>query len=216
MTLKDVIVIGGGLAGTEAAWQIANSGVRVKLIEMRPLVKSPAHHSSEFGELVCSNSFGAVSSDRAAGLLHTELRTFNSLILQTADKFSVPAGGALAVDRSKFSASLTETLTRHPFVEIIREEQFKLPTNNQITVIATGPLTSDKLAKDLKEFTGINSCHFYDAASPIIYGDSINKSIVFKASRYDKGEAAYLNCPMSIEEYLNFRKELIEGEQACV
>ena len=190
---KEVIVIGEGLAGCEAAWQIANSGIPVKLVEMRPLLSTPAHHTSEFAELVCSNSFGALSADRAAGLLQEELRTFNSLIIQTADKFSVPAGGALAVDRAKFSKSLTQTLSTHPLVEISRIEQLDLPDNKTITVLATGPLTSDELATKLKKFTGIDSCHFFDAASPIIYGDTVDHEIVFKASRYDKGDPAYLN-----------------------
>ena len=213
---KEVIVIGAGLAGCEAAWQIANSGISVKLIEMRPLHSSPAHHTSEFGELVCSNSFGALSPDRAAGLLQEELRTFNSLIIKTADSFSVPAGGALAVDRSQFSKSLTQILSTHPLVEIKRMEQLDLPDKENITIIATGPLTSDELANKLKKFTGIDSCHFFDAASPIIYGDTIDHDIVFKASRYDKGDPAYLNCPMSKNEYISFRNELIEGDQASL
>ena len=213
---KEVIVIGAGLAGCEAAWQIANSGISVKLIEMRPLHSSPAHHTSEFGELVCSNSFGALSPDRAAGLLQEELRTFNSLIIKTADSFSVPAGGALAVDRSQFSKSLTQILSTHPLVEIKRMEQLDLPDKENITIIATGPLTSDELANKLKKFTGVDSCHFFDAASPIIYGDTINHDIVFKASRYDKGDPAYLNCPMYKNEYINFRNELIEGDQATL
>ena len=136
---KEVIVIGAGLAGSEAAWQIANAGIAVKLVEMRPLSSTPAHHSDEFGELVCSNSFGALSPDRASGLLQEELRRFNSLIIKTADKFSVPAGGALAVDRSKFSKSLTEVLSSHPLIEIRRLEQLDIPQKEKITIIATGP-----------------------------------------------------------------------------
>ena len=191
MINKEVIVIGAGLAGSEAAWQVANSGVRVKLVEMRPFKSTPAHHTGEFGELVCSNSFGALSSDRAAGLLQKELRSFNSLIVQTADKFAVPAGGALAVDRSKFSHALTEALSNHPLIEIKRFEQLDLPSKENITILATGPLTADELANKIKFFTGIDACHFFDAASPIIYGDSIDKDIVFKASRYDKGCLLY-------------------------
>ncbi len=216
MNYQEVIVIGAGLAGTEAAWQIANSGIKVKLVEMRPNKKTPAHHSAEFGELVCSNSFGSMSPDRAAGLLHAELRKFNSLIIKTADEYSVPAGGALAVDRSKFSHALTDTLSNHPLVEIIRQEQLTIPSKDHITVIATGPLTSDILAKNIRRFTGMDSCHFYDAASPIIYGNTVDHGIVFNASRYDKGEPAYLNCPMNKFEYLNFREELIRGEQAVL
>ena len=214
MNYPKVLVIGGGLAGAEAAWQIANAGVDVKLIEMRPLKNTPAHHTSEFGELVCSNSLGSDSPDRAAGLLHAELRKFNSLIIKTADNYSVPAGGALAVDRSQFSKSLTKQLSNHPLVEIIRDEQLKIPSEEDITVIATGPLTSESLAQDIRRYTGIDSCHFYDAASPIIYGDTIDHRIIFKASRYDKGDPAYLNCPMNKIKYLNFREELVKGEQA--
>ena len=213
---KKVLVIGAGLAGSEAAWQIANSGIPVVLVEMRPLNRTPAHHTSEFGELVCSNSFGALSPDRAAGLLQEELRNFNSLIIKTADRFAVPAGGALAVDRSEFSKTLTEVLSEHPLIKVKRIEQLDIPPKETITILATGPLTSDKLATQLKNFTGIESCHFFDAASPIIFGDSIDQEIAFKASRYDKGVPAYLNCPLNEEQYTAFRKELIEGEQACL
>ena len=213
---KEVIVIGAGLAGCEAAWQVANAGVPVKLCEMRPAHSTPAHHTSEFGELVCSNSFGALSPDRAAGLLQKELKTFNSLIIKAAEIFAVPAGGALAVDRSKFSKYLTEVLSNHPLVEIERKEQLDLPKGDFITILATGPLTSDSLAIKIKEFTGIDSCHFFDAASPIIYGDTIDHEIVFKASRYDKGDPAYLNCPMNKNEYINFRNELISAQQASL
>jgi len=213
---KEVIVIGAGLAGCEAAWQIANSGVSVKLVEMRPLKSTPAHHTGEFGELVCSNSFGAISPDRAAGLLQKELRLFNSLIVQTADKFAVPAGGALAVDRSQFSNALTEVLSNHPLIKIKRFEQMDLPSKENITILSTGPLTSNELFLKIQDFTGIDACHFFDAASPIIYGDTIDKKILFKASRYDKGDPAYFNCPMNQNEYINFRKELIKGEQASL
>ncbi len=213
MANKKVTVIGAGLAGTEAAWQLANAGVPVKLFEMRPSISSPAHHSEEFGELVCSNSFGALSPERAAGLLHAELRIFNSLIIETADNFSVPAGGALAVDRSKFSKALTKKLSNHPLIEICREERFDITTDNSITIIATGPLTSEKLAKKIRDFTGIDSLHFYDAASPIIFGESINHKLVFRASRYDKGEPSYLNCPMNKNLYENFREELVKADQ---
>ena len=213
MIEKEVIVIGAGLAGSEAAWQLANHGVPVKLVEMRPFKSTPAHHTGDFGELVCSNSFGALSSDRAAGLLHKELRLFNSLIVQIADKFAVPAGGALAVDRSKFSNALTEILSNHPLIEIKKFEQLDLPSKENITILATGPLTSDKLARKIQFFTGIDTCHFFDAASPIVDGDTINKEIVFKASRYDKGDPAYFNCPMNKSDYIKFRNELVEAEQ---
>ena len=179
MLEKEVIVIGAGLAGCEAAWQIANSGLHVKLVEMRPFKSTPAHHTGEFGELVCSNSFGSLSSDRAAGLLQKELRIFKSLIVQTADKFAVPAGGALAVDRSKFCIALTDALSNHPLIEIKRFEQLDLPSKENISILATGPLTADELSCKIQAFTGIDECHFFDAASPIIYGDTIDQEIVF-------------------------------------
>ncbi|RMF27367.1 MAG: FADH(2)-oxidizing methylenetetrahydrofolate--tRNA-(uracil(54)-C(5))-methyltransferase TrmFO [Cyanobacteria bacterium J083] len=210
---KPVYVIGGGLAGTEAAWQIAQAGVPVILQEMRPVCTSPAHHSSELAELVCSNSFGAMATDRAAGLLHEELRCLGSIIIATADRHSVPAGGALAVDRAVFSQELTQTLANHPLVELRRGEMQDIPRDG-IVVLTTGPLTSKALAEKLQQFTGMEYMSFFDAASPIIVGDSINREIAFLASRYDKGEAAYLNCPMNKEQYLHFRQELCQAEQA--
>jgi len=209
-----VIVIGAGLAGSEAAWQIANAGVKVTLFEMRPKKISPAHHSSEFAELVCSNSFGALSSDRAAGLLQEELRELKSIVIAKADQHSVPAGGALAVDRSKFSQSITNELSSHPLINIQRDEYPSLPNSNQITILATGPLTSKSLAEDIKKFTGEKECHFFDAASPIITGESIDFSKAFRASRYDKGDADYVNCPMDNESYSQFHSELIRAEQS--
>jgi len=212
--VRSVIVIGAGLAGTEAAWQIAQAGVAVHLVEMRPLKRSPAHHSSECAELVCSNSFGALSSDRAAGLLQEELRRLGSLVIRTADAHAVPAGGALAVDRGRYSAALTKILEQHPLVTFERREQMSLPDSDQITVLATGPLTSESLANDLREFTGRDDCHFFDAASPIVDGDSIDMERAFRASRYDKGDADYINCPMDQPQYLDFRAALLEAEQA--
>ncbi len=208
-----VLVIGAGLAGTEATWQLVKAGVNVTLVEMRPAKSSPAHHSGEFAELVCSNSFGSLSSDRAAGLLQEELRCLGSLVINTADKHALPAGGALAVDRALFSKRLTEILSKHSLVKLERREQASLPEEDQITVIATGPLTSDSLAKDLRAFTGKADCHFFDAASPIVYGEGIDLSIAFRASRYDRGTADYINCPMDKEQYLSFREALIEAEQ---
>ena len=207
-------MIGAGLAGTEAAWQVAQAGIPVTLVEMRPLRRSPAHHSSEFGELVCSNSFGALSSDRAAGLLQEELRRLGSLVIGTADHHAVPAGGALAVDRGRYSAALTAALDAHPLVTIERREQQRLPDPGQITVLATGPLTSEPLAEDLRAFTGREDCHFFDAASPIVEGESIDLEVAFRASRYDKGDADYINCPMNQEQYLAFREALLSAEQA--
>lgn len=211
--MDPVQVIGGGLAGTEAAWQIAQAGVPVILHEMRPTCLSPAHHSEHLAELVCSNSFGAQSSDRAAGLLHEELRRLGSIVIGKADEHQVPAGGALAVDRGVFSRDLTETLANHPFIELRRGEIQSIPTDG-IVVLTTGPLTSDALATDLLRFTGMDYMSFFDAASPIIVGESIDKNVAFLASRYDKGEAAYLNCPMDKEQYLEFRTQLCQAEQA--
>ena len=213
MTDRKIQVIGGGLAGTEAAWQIAQAGVPVLLYEMRPVQMSPAHHTGELAELVCSNSFGAMSSDRAAGLLHEELRRLDSIIIRTADKHSVPAGGALAVDRGVFSSELTSTVASHPLIELCRAEITEIPREG-VAVLTTGPLTSPALAEDLQRFTGMEYFSFFDAASPIVVGESINRDIAFLASRYDKGEAAYLNCPMNREQYLRFWQELGKAEQA--
>jgi methylenetetrahydrofolate--tRNA-(uracil-5-)-methyltransferase len=207
--------IGGGLAGTEAAWQIAQAGIPVVLHEMRPVRLSPAHHSGELAELVCSNSFGAKASDRAAGLLHEELRRLGSIIIGKADEHQVPAGGALAVDRATFSRELTETLANHPLIELRREEVPQIPPDG-VVVLATGPLTSPALAEDLQRLTGMDYFSFFDAASPIVVGESIDRAIAFMASRYDKGEAAYLNCPMNREQYLHFWRELCAAEQAEV
>ncbi|HEY9901302.1 MAG TPA: FADH(2)-oxidizing methylenetetrahydrofolate--tRNA-(uracil(54)-C(5))-methyltransferase TrmFO [Candidatus Sericytochromatia bacterium] len=214
MIEKQVIhVIGGGLAGTEAAWQIAEAGVSVVLHEMRPVRKSPAHHTGELAELVCSNSFGAQSSDRASGLLHEELRRLGSIIIRKADEHSVPAGGALAVDRGVFSQELTATLANHPLIELRRDEVQQIPTDS-VVVMTTGPLTSPALTEDLQRFTGMEYMSFFDAASPIVVGESINRDVAFMASRYDKGEAAYLNCPMNREQYIHFWQELCAAEKA--
>lgn len=211
--MQPIHVIGGGLAGTEAAWQIAQAGVPVILHEMRPERLSPAHHTGHLAELVCSNSFGAQSSDRASGLLHEELRRLGSIIIHKADQHQVPAGGALAVDRAVFSAELTETLASHPCIELRRGEVPAIPQEG-MSVLTTGPLTSDALATDLQQFTGMAYMSFFDAASPIIVGESINRDVAFLASRYDRGEAAYLNCPMNREQYLQFWRALCDAEQA--
>ncbi|MCV3211936.1 FADH(2)-oxidizing methylenetetrahydrofolate--tRNA-(uracil(54)-C(5))-methyltransferase TrmFO [Plectonema radiosum NIES-515] len=209
--MEPIQVIGGGLAGTEAAWQIASAGVPVIFWEMRPKRFSPAHHTEHLAELVCSNSFGAMASDRAAGLLHEELRQLNSIVISKADEHAVPAGGALAVDRGQFSQDLTETLAKHPLIDFRRGEVPAIPEG--IVVLATGPLTSPDLAEDLRRFSGMEYLSFFDAASPIVVGESINRDIAFMASRYDKGEAAYLNCPMNKEQYLRFWEELRKAEQ---
>ncbi|CAI3285140.1 FADH(2)-oxidizing methylenetetrahydrofolate--tRNA-(uracil(54)-C(5))-methyltransferase TrmFO [Enterococcus cecorum] len=207
-----VNVIGAGLAGSEAAWQIANAGVEVHLYEMRPTKKTPAHHTNQFAELVCSNSLRGNSLQNAVGVLKEELRRMNSVIIHSADETSVPAGGALAVDRDTFSATVTEKLRNHPLITVYEEELTAFPEG--ITVVATGPLTSEGLAKTIKEFNGSDGFYFYDAAAPIIEKSSINFDKVYLKSRYDKGEAAYLNCPMTKEEFEAFHKELVNAEVA--
>lgn len=207
-----VNVIGAGLAGSEAAWQIANAGVAVHLYEMRPTKKTPAHHTNQFAELVCSNSLRGNSLQNAVGVLKEEMRRMNSVIIHSADETSVPAGGALAVDRDTFSATVTEKLRNHPLITVYEEELTAFPEG--ITVVATGPLTSEGLAKTIKEFNGSDGFYFYDAAAPIIEKSSINFDKVYLKSRYDKGEAAYLNCPMTKEEFEVFHKELVNAEVA--
>ena len=210
---EPIQVIGGGIAGTEAAWQIAQAGVPVILHEMRPQRLSPAHHSEHLAELVCSNSFGAQATDRASGLLHEELRRLGSIVIGKADEHQVPAGGALAVDRAQFSQNLTETLSNHPLIELRRGELPQIPQDG-IVVLTTGPLTSPALTEDLRRFTGMEYLSFFDAASPIVVGESIDFEIAFLASRYDRGEAAYLNCPMNKDQYLHFWRDLGQAEQA--
>lgn len=210
---QQVTVIGAGLAGTEAAWQIASRGVRVKLYEMRPVVKTPAHHTDKFAELVCSNSLRANGLTNAVGVLKEEMRMLNSLILSAADKHAVPAGGALAVDRDGFSGEITSTLHQHPLIEVVNEELTSLPEDG-IVVVATGPLTSPALSEQIKALMGEEYFYFYDAAAPIIEKDSIDMNKVYLASRYDKGEAAYLNCPMTEEEFDVFYEALITAEVA--
>ncbi|MGX6972193.1 FADH(2)-oxidizing methylenetetrahydrofolate--tRNA-(uracil(54)-C(5))-methyltransferase TrmFO [Vagococcus lutrae] len=210
---KHVTIIGAGLAGSEAAWQAANAGVKVTLYEMRPKKSSPAHHTEQFAELVCSNSFRAKGLGNAVGVLKEEMRQFNSLIMSAAAKHEVPAGGALAVDRHLFSAEVTKQLKNHPNITVVNEEITEIPTDG-ITVIATGPLTSESLAKSIVEMTDSEGLYFYDAAAPIIEKSSIDMDKVYLKSRYDKGEAAYLNCPMSKEEFYAFREALVEAEVA--
>lgn len=214
MTNEQVVtVIGAGLAGTEAAWQIASRGVRVKLYEMRPVVKTPAHHTDKFAELVCSNSLRANGLTNAVGVLKEEMRMLNSLVLGAADRNAVPAGGALAVDRDGFSGEITSTLHQHPLIEVVNEELTSLPEDG-IVVVATGPLTSPALSEQIKALMGEEYFYFYDAAAPIIEKDSIDMNKVYLASRYDKGEAAYLNCPMTEEEFDIFYDALITAEVA--
>lgn len=212
MTNK-VTVIGGGLAGSEATWQLAKRGVQVDLYEMRPKKLTPAHETGNFAELVCTNSMRSNQLSNAVGLLKEEMRRMDSLIMQAADATQVPAGGALAVDRDSFSKYVTDKIRSLPNVTVHDEEITEIPKDG-ITVIATGPLTSDALASKIQDFEGTDSLHFFDAAAPIIAADSIDMDIVYKKSRYDRGEAAYLNCPMTKEQYDKFSEELIHAETA--
>ena len=211
MTTEKVTVIGAGLAGSEAAWQLAERGIQVTLYEMRPQASSPAHHTEQFAELVCSNSLRAANIENAVGLLKEEMRRMNSLIMTCADATAVPAGGALAVDRHKFSAMVTATLEAHPNVTVVREEVTSIPDEG-IVIIATGPLTAPVLGEKIKALTGSNDFYFYDAAAPIVTAESLNYDKVFAASRYDKGDADYLNCPMTKEEYEAFWQALTTAE----
>ncbi|MBO5139738.1 MAG: methylenetetrahydrofolate--tRNA-(uracil(54)-C(5))-methyltransferase (FADH(2)-oxidizing) TrmFO, partial [Peptococcaceae bacterium] len=208
---KKVNIIGAGLAGSEAAWQLIQRGIPVRLYEMRPKKYSPAHHTDNFGELVCSNSLRANNIENAVGLLKEELRRMDSLIMRCADENQVPAGGALAVDREKFSSQITQILTSHPLVEVIYEEVTEIP-EDEITIIATGPLTDGAMAEYVKQATSQDDLYFYDAAAPIVTAESINYDKAFWASRYDKGDADYLNCPMTEEEYNAFYDALISAE----
>lgn len=206
-------VIGAGLAGCEASWQIANRGIEVDLYEMKPLRFSPAHSSENFAELVCSNSLKAERVESAAGLLKEEMRQLGSLLVPCAVSCRVPAGGALAVDRSAFSAVVTEKIQSHPLIHIHHEEITELPANG-VNVVATGPLTSDALAEKISNLCG-GSLSFYDAAAPIVSAESLNMERIFPASRYGRGDDdAYLNCPMNKEEYESFYQELITAERA--
>lgn len=211
---KKVIVIGAGLAGSEAAWQLAKRGVNVDLYEMRPKKMTPAHKTQNFAELVCSNSLRANNITNAVGLLKEEMRRLDSLIIKCADATQVPAGGALAVDRDKFSEMITETIKNHPNINVIEEELTQIPKGDIPVVVATGPLTSDALSQDIRTYTKQEGLYFYDAAAPIIEKDSIDMNKVYLKSRYDKGEAAYLNCPMTKDEFFNFYNALITAEVA--
>jgi methylenetetrahydrofolate--tRNA-(uracil-5-)-methyltransferase len=207
-----LIVIGGGLAGCEAAWQAASRGTKVTLFEMKPIRFSPAHRSGNLGELVCSNSLKSNSLENAVGLLKEEMRWLGSLIMAAADHTRVPAGGSLAVDREAFSAYITRSLEERDGVGLIRMELDRLPLHLP-TIIATGPLTSDRLAKEIMNLTGTRSLHFYDAISPIVTRESINMDATFRASRYDKGGNDYINCPMTKEQYYRFVDELLAAER---
>lgn len=211
---QTVNVIGAGLAGSEAAYQLAERGIKVNLIEMRPVKQTPAHHTDKFAELVCSNSLRGNALTNGVGVLKEEMRRLDSLIIAAADKARVPAGGALAVDRHDFADYITDTLKNHPNVTVLNKEIHSIPEGH--TIIATGPLTTENLAKEIVEITGKDQLYFYDAAAPIIEKDSIDMDKVYLKSRYDKGEAAYLNCPMTEEEFNRFYDAVLEAEVAPV
>lgn len=208
------VVIGGGLAGCEAAWQLAVRGIEVGLYEMKPVKKSPAHHLNTMGELVCSNSLRGDRLTNAVGLLKEEMRRLGSLIMMVADQTAVPAGGALAVDRDDFSIEIDGAIRRHPLITVHAEELTFIPKDG-LTIVATGPLTSDALSQDIAAMKGLSTLHFYDAAAPIVTADSLDMNKVFRMSRYERGDD-YLNCPMNQEEYMAFVRALQTAETADV
>jgi methylenetetrahydrofolate--tRNA-(uracil-5-)-methyltransferase len=217
MTQPTLTIIGGGLAGTEAAWQAANRGIKVCLYEMRPVKQTPAHISGHLAELVCSNSLGSHLPDRAPGLLKTELRLLDSLILQVAEETAVPAGGALAVDRERFAEAVTRRIEGHPLIELRREELTHIPDSP--TIVASGPLTSEALAAAIARRSGAEYLYFYDAISPIVEVESINMAVAFRASRYGRGEqdeGDYINCPFTKEEYDAFVQALRDAEKIAL
>ena len=209
--MKVVNVIGGGLAGVEAAWQAAESGVKVRLFEMRPVMQTPAHRTDLLAEIVCSNSLKSDEIGSAPYLLKEELRRGNSLVMKAAEQTKVPAGAALAVDRHKFAEYITESVGQNPNIEIVREEVKEIPPDD-ISIIATGPLTSEALTLEIMKFTGDDQLYFYDAIAPIVAADSIDMSIAFKAARYDKGGDDYINCPMTPDQYEVFFNELVNAK----
>jgi len=211
---ETITIIGAGLAGCEAAFQMANAGFKVNLYEMRPKIQTGAHTTDQFAELVCSNSLGSNLPDRASGVLKNELRRLNSLLMQVADEVALPAGGALAVDRDSFSEKITQILHSHPNIHIIREEVKEIPQTS--TIIASGPLTSSALSASIAKLTNSDHLFFYDAIAPIVNFDSIDMDTAFKASRYQRGDdldGDYINCPFSKEEYERFINELINAER---
>ena len=212
--MSKVTVVGAGLAGSEAAWQLAQRGIQVDLVEMKPHKMTPAHHSTDFGELVCSNSLRGDRLENAVGLLKEELRRMGSLILSCADAPRVVAGGCLAVDRFGFSAMVTEKLKNHPNITVRAEEVTQVPEGP--VIIATGPLTSDALSKSIGEYFGAEYLHFFDAAAPLVTAESIDMDLAWRQSRYDRGTADYINCAMNKEEYEAFLHELIHAEEAEV
>lgn len=213
MNEKEVKVIGAGLAGSEAAWQLAKRGIKVKLYEMRPKKMTPAHKTDLFAELICSNSLRAASIENAVGLLKEEMRRFDSIIMKAADNSKVEAGGALAVDREAFSFYVTEKIKTHPLIEVVEEEVETIPDGP--TIISSGPLTSEVLSNSIKGFFGEEYLYFFDSVAPIVTAESINKDIAYLKSRYDKGEASYYNCPMNKDEFDAFYHELINAERVA-
>jgi methylenetetrahydrofolate--tRNA-(uracil-5-)-methyltransferase len=209
--MQDIIVIGGGLAGVEAAWQAARAGARVRLFEMRPVKQTPAHRTDKLAEIVCSNSLKSDEQGSASHLLKEELRRGQSLVMEAAKVARVPAGAALAVDRRQFAEYITERIEAHPQIEIVREEVTDIP-RDAVTVIATGPLTSDTLTWEIMKLTGDDQLYFYDAIAPIIAADSVDRSVAFMAARYDKGGDDYLNCPFDQEQYASFYEALIAAD----
>ncbi|MBR2142924.1 methylenetetrahydrofolate--tRNA-(uracil(54)-C(5))-methyltransferase (FADH(2)-oxidizing) TrmFO [Anaerovibrio sp.] len=213
--MNKVIVAGAGLAGSEAAWQAAQQGIKVDLYEMRPLKHTPAHKTGLFAELVCSNSLRGAGLENAVGVLKEEMRRLNSIVMEAADATRVPAGGALAVDRLGFSQYITDKVSGHPLINVICKELTDIPYEDEaVTVVATGPLTDGALAEAISSLMGQEYFYFYDAAAPIVTLESIDMAKAWKASRYGKGEAAYINCPMSREEYHAFWQELVNSEKA--
>ena len=213
--MKKIIIAGAGLAGSEAAWQAAERGVKVELYEMRPEHMTPAHKTGEFAELVCSNSLRGAGLENAVGVLKEEMRRLGSVVMEAADATKVPAGGALAVDRHGFSQRITEKVSNHPNVKVIHKELTEIPMEDDaVTIVATGPLTAGALAEDIKKRVGQGYFYFYDAAAPIVTLESVDMTRAWRASRYDKGEAAYINCPMTKEEYTAFWNALVTAEKA--
>ena len=214
--MEPVIVIGAGLAGSEAAWQLANRGIPVRLHEMKPNKMTPAHHSTDFGELVCSNSLRSDQLENAVGLLKEELRRCNSLIMACADEHRVEAGGALAVDRHTFSAAITEKIKTHPNITVVEEEVLDIPEEGQV-IVASGPLTAEPLAEAIgRRYPQNGYLHFFDAAAPLVTFESVDMESAWFASRYDRGTPDYINCPMTEEEYDVFWKELTTAQEAEV
>jgi methylenetetrahydrofolate--tRNA-(uracil-5-)-methyltransferase len=209
--MKEVIVIGGGFAGVEAAWQAARAGARVRLYEMRPVCQTPAHRTDKLGEIVCSNSLKSDEPGTAPYLLKEELRRGSSIVMEVAAETRVPAGAALAVDRHKFAALITERIEAHPNIEVAREEVREIPEDS-ITIIATGPLTSDALTQEIMRLTGNDQLYFYDAIAPIVSADTVNLEVAFRAARYNKGGDDYLNCPFDETDYARFYDGLINAK----